>query len=309
MKPHKKTLLVAACAAGLMMGLWGCVSQAGTIALLLWGTGIIELNPDPEGCAELTDGGTLDCLEEGDEPCELAIGQCTYYRLGKYRILVEMGEGEVYQRRSPVENYDDHSPAREELKSRTELDPPPEYYFDAPFYVDELPGSVWLKLGIFDTETEKWAYLDFSTYRAPVSPEVTYENTVWGKLRKQGDETYYAWHVVPRKSYEAYEKAYDGVARKVSDWDPEKPIHWQPGEKEAHDALAKEVSLSLPLPGEYEAYGLGFTFGAGYHPPSFLHDGTPGHLVASFTEDWRDSRLLKYTGEYGEDTLKFNIRK
>ena len=283
------------------------MSQAGTVALLLWGTGIIELNPDPEGCAELTDGGTLDCLEEGDEPCELAIGQCTYYRLGKYRILVEMGIGEVYQRRRAVENYDDHSPARRELKSGTETEPEPEYYFDAPFYTKSLPGSVWLKLAIFDTEAKKWTYSDFAVYNALVSPEVTYENTVWGKLRKQGDETYFAWHVVPRKSYETYRDVPVSPGRRIEDWDPEKPMDWQPGEKEAHDALAREVSLNLPLAGGYEAYGLGFTLGWNYHPD--LYSDTPGHLAASFGEDWRDSRQLKYNYEFGEDTLKFNIRK
>ena len=175
----------------------------------------------------------------------------------------------------------------------------------------ELPGSVWLKLSVYDTETKKWAYSDFATYLALVSPEVTYENTVWSKLRKQEDETYHAWHVVPRKSYEAYKKVYDGfeedAIRWVENWDPEKPIEWQPGEKEAHDALAREVSLSLPLAGEYEAYDLGFILGRGYHPDLYVE--TPGHLKVTFGSMWQDSKLLKYNNVRGEDTLRFKIRR
>ena len=286
MKPHKKTLLAAACATGLLLMLERC--EFPTEPNITFG---------PDVCEELKDGGVLDCVGNGSSHCELELNGCTYYKLGKYRILVDLDEGTVYQRPRIVENYDEHSPVRKETESTVNLTPPsPD--FRRPYLVESLFGAVRLRVSIFDTETKKWAYSDFAMYLALVSPEVTYENTVWGKLRKQGDSTYYAWHVVPRESYEAYKKAHENFkGRRIEDWDPEKPIDWQPGEKEAHDALAQEVSLSLPLAGGYETYGLGFTFGVHYR------------LGAAFLYPRQDPRTLRYNYESHKDTLKFNIRE
>ena len=150
-------------------------------------------------------------------------------------------------------------------------------------------------------------------YRAWVSPEVTYENTVWGKLRKQGDTTY-AWHVLPHAKYLAYTKLiYDleGEEGAIRNWNPEKPIEWRPGEKEAHDELTKHMSLSFPLADGWEAYDLNFVFGSVYRlcresdydceeVKSF-----PGHLRRSFTEIEYDSTSTKRSDGF----LEFKIRK
>ena len=60
---------------------------------------------------------------------------------------------------------------------------------------------------------------DYATaYRALISPEVTYENTVWGKLRKQGDKTYHAWHVLAlTRNILIYRKVHPTALRKMSE--------------------------------------------------------------------------------------------
>ena len=68
--------------------------------------------------------------------------------------------------------------------------------FNYTYVTPDLFSAVHLKVSVFDTEERKWKYSEFSMYRTWVSPEVTCENTVWGKVRKQGNSAY-AWHVLP----------------------------------------------------------------------------------------------------------------
>ena len=301
MKPHKKTLLAAACAAGLMIG--GCQSDP-------WA----DLG-NPDECEELTNGGVLDCEDEKGEPCKLELNECTYYRLGKCRVIVDLGYGHIYQRPYAVGNYNEHSPARRETENSVAFTPA-STGLEPPESVGDLFGAVHLRVSIFDTETKKWSYSEFAMYRAWVSPEVTYKNTVWGRVRKQGAKTY-AWHVLPWKEAEAYRRFYkypDGrfseseFGKRIENWSLEKPINWQPGEKEAHDALAEEVSLRLPLAENWEAYDLNFIFEEVYHSHVNLKyrehlESFPEHLRRSFTQAEYD------TTDLSDGFLEFKIRR
>ena len=288
----------------------------------------------------------LDCIGDDSEPCEVVPNSCTYYSLGKYRIIFDRDWG-IYASRYPYHilpadgtvelDYDKHSPARQEIENSTDnyriipgnyrIIPGLGSTLNAPEYVSDLLQSVKLRTSVFDTEKDhwfdrrrdNWSYSEFLAYRALVSPKVTYRNTPWGKMRKQGDSTY-VWHVLSLDKYEEYwDKSTEYWSRvghpeehpwsffsnkKIDDWDPEEPIDWQPGEKEAYDALAEEVSLSLPLSDDWETYDLEFIFGKRYHRCCGLTEGwarvdtLSQHLRRSFTE-------AKYDTTRYDTRLKF----
>ena len=177
--------------------------------------------------------------------------------------------------------------------------------------------------------------LDFALYRALVSPEVTYKNTVWGKLRKRGSSTYYAWHAIDfRKIGHPY--TFSPIPGKIRDvpwlrfphyilskWNPNHSITWSPGVKEVYDDLAKHVSLTIPLTEEWEAYDLEFIPTVG-RPPWAEDTHLPEHVRQSFVpgncEAVQDTRLsFKYvaagpcpTFDYddsGQPTLCFTLRR
>ena len=143
---------MAACATGLMIWAAGCGFVADFFAI-----GGEEFHPDV--CEELTNGGVLDCQKAEDDSCRLVLNECTYYRLGKYRNLVDLGSdvGAVYYRPYAVENYDGHSPARRETESAVDTSPA-EPRFKCPYTFSDLFGAVHLKVSVFDTEERKWKY-------------------------------------------------------------------------------------------------------------------------------------------------------
>ena len=304
MRLHTKTLLLAACATGLLFAAGGC-----------WINPYSGDPPKPDACGELSDGGALDCQNGEGARCKLELNKCTYYRLGRYRVIFDLGYGSVYERPNAVPDYGKHSPARRETENVTDTSPAfPR--FKVPESVSDLFGAVRLKVSIFDTKTRKWSHLESSAYRALVSPGATYENTVWGRARKQGGNIY-VWHVLPWKEVEAYSDLYSHEGRfyksefrgRMDHWAPGRPIHWQSGEKEAHDELAKHVSLGLPLVDGWEAYDLNFIFGEAFHwCRESEHDcgrikSFPEHLRLSFTE-------VEYDTTGAEDGfLEFKIRK
>ena len=329
MRSYKKALLFAACATGLLLAVGGCQEPD---------------PPDPWGdiefcaCPELFDGGELDCEAEEDEGtragsgsegedsrvrCKLALSACAYYKLDKYRIIVDLGYGTVYQ--FPCVGEDDyvgHSPARRETENAVNISPPgPTFWI--PYLAEDLFGVAYLRVSVFDTETGGWSYSGFSMYRALVSPEVTYQNTVWGNLRVQGDSAY-VWHILPPERYydhrvESNKRGWSFLGRLIEDWDPEKPIDWKPGEKEAHDALAREVSLSLPLVDGWEAHDVNLILSEGIR--GWWDDDNPieseverlrnlpEHLRRSFTEAEyvRDALYPGYL--HGDGFLEFKIRR
>ena len=168
------------------------------------------------------------------------------------------------------------------------------------------------------SEGDKVTRTELSLYRALVSPEVTYENTVWGKLRKKGETTCYAWHVIDTKKVDEAAPWNRFPHIWLFEWDPNRPVVWPPGAKEVYDELAESVSLTIPLTEKWEAYDLEFTPTVGR--PTWARDChlLPEHvrqsLVSGRCEAVQETeRMYTATGPcHGYDvlpTLCFSLRR